>query len=125
MSQIEGSAVQEIRDLTASTLLTTTDIPSVIVPEGYEVSSLEHLQLAPSRIRQNVNLISPGSLIAYIQRFRDERTVVFADKRKLASLQCWIFTRTQTMRHGVRTKLFTTARSQMTGKRGPHLTTPK
>ncbi|MBC1189010.1 DUF2303 family protein [Kluyvera sp. SCKS090646] len=82
MSQIEGSAVQEIRDLAASTLLTKTDIPSVVVPEGYEVSSLEHLQLAPSRIRQNVSLISPGSLIAYIQRFRDERTVVFADKTK-------------------------------------------
>lgn len=82
MSQIEGSAVQEIRDLAASTLLTKTDIPSVIVPEGYEVSSLERLQLAPSRIRQSVNLISPGSLIAYIQRFRDERSVVFADKTK-------------------------------------------
>ncbi|HEE0107165.1 TPA: hypothetical protein R6W23_003242 [Citrobacter gillenii] len=49
MSQIEGSAVQEIRDLAASTLLTKTDIPSIVVPEGFEVSSLEHLQLAPSR----------------------------------------------------------------------------
>lgn len=82
MPQVEGSAVQEIRDLAASTLLTKTDTPSILVPEGYEVNSLEHLQLAPTRIRQNVNLISPGSLIAYIQRFRDERSVVFADKTK-------------------------------------------
>lgn len=82
MSQIEGSAVLEIRDLVASSLLPKTDIASVVVPEGYSVKSLESLQLAPTRIRQSVNLISPGSLIAYIQRFRDERSVVFADKTK-------------------------------------------
>ncbi|EJD6097125.1 DUF2303 family protein, partial [Citrobacter freundii] len=80
MSQIEGSAVLDIRDLVSATLKTETDIPSVVVPDGFEVKSLESLQLAPSRIRQSTNLISPGSLIAYIQRFRDERTVVFADK---------------------------------------------
>ncbi|SXM96819.1 Uncharacterized conserved protein [Klebsiella pneumoniae] len=45
------------------------------------------LQLSKSSIystkpRQTTNLISPGSLIAYIQRFRDERSVVFADKTK-------------------------------------------
>ena len=82
MSQIEGSAVLDIRDLVSATLKTETDIPSVVVPDGFEVKSLESLQLAPSRIRQNVSLISPGSLIAYIQRFRDERSVVFADKTK-------------------------------------------
>ncbi|CAH3402081.1 TPA: DUF2303 family protein [Enterobacter asburiae] len=82
MSQIEGSAVLDIRDLVSATLKTETDIPSVVVPDGFEVKSLESLQLAPSRIRQSANLISPGSLIAYIQRFRDERTVVFADKTK-------------------------------------------
>lgn len=74
MSQIEGSTVLDIRDLVSATLKTETDIPSVVVPEGFEVKSLESLQLAPSRIRQAANLISPGSLIAYIQRFRDERT---------------------------------------------------
>ncbi|HBR2706198.1 MULTISPECIES: YfdQ family protein [Enterobacteriaceae] len=80
MSQIEGSAVHNIRDLVAATLKTNTDIPSVVVPEGFEVQSLEDFQSSPSRIRQHTNLISPGSLIAYIQRFRDERSVVFADK---------------------------------------------
>lgn len=82
MSNIEGSTVQGIRDLTAATLKTKTDIPSVVVPEGFQVKSLEQLQNTPSRIRQSTNLISPGSLIAYIQRFRDERSVVFADKTK-------------------------------------------
>ncbi|WP_411197273.1 YfdQ family protein [Klebsiella variicola] len=82
MSQIEGSAVLDIRDLVAATLKTNTDIPSVVVPEGFDVKSLESLQVAPSRIRQITNLISPGSLIAYIQRFRDARSVVFADKTK-------------------------------------------
>ncbi|HBT3044958.1 TPA: DUF2303 family protein [Klebsiella aerogenes] len=82
MSQIEGSAVHDIRDLVAATLKTNTDIPSVVVPDGFKVQSLETLQASPSRIRQVTNLISPGSLIAYIQRFRDERSVVFADKTK-------------------------------------------
>lgn len=59
MSHIEGSAVLEIRDLVSSTLKTNTDIPSVVVPDGYEVKTLESLQLAPSRIRQITNLISP------------------------------------------------------------------
>lgn len=80
MSQIEGSAVHDIRDLVAATLKTNTDIPSVVVPDGFDIKSLESLQSAPSRIRQTTNLISPGSLIAYIQRFRDARSVVFADK---------------------------------------------
>lgn len=82
MSQIEGSTVLDIRDLVAATLKTDTDIPSVVVPDGFDIKSLESLQIAPSRIRQTTNLISPGSLIAYIQRFRDERSVVFADKTK-------------------------------------------
>ena len=50
MSQIEGSTVLDIRDLVSATLKTATDIPSVVVPEGFEVKSLEGLQLAPSRI---------------------------------------------------------------------------
>ncbi|HDR2796226.1 TPA: DUF2303 family protein [Enterobacter asburiae] len=82
MSQFEGSAVLEIRDLVSATLKTDTDIPSVVVPDGYQIHSLENLQLAPLRIRQATNLISPSSLIAYIQRFRDSRSVVFADKTK-------------------------------------------
>ena len=82
MSQIESSTVLDIRDLVAATLKTDTDIPSVVVPDGFDIKSLESLQIAPSRIRQTTNLISPGSLIAYIQRFRDERSVVFADKTK-------------------------------------------
>jgi uncharacterized protein YfdQ (DUF2303 family) len=59
MSQFEGSAVLEIRDLVSATLKTNTDIPSVVVPDGYRFKSLESLQLAPSRIRQITNLISP------------------------------------------------------------------
>lgn len=82
MSQLEGSAVREIRDLVSATLKTDTSIPSVVIPSSFNVASLEEFQLSPSRIRQNANLISPGSLIAYITRFRDERSVVFADKTK-------------------------------------------
>lgn len=118
MSQIEGSAVLDIRDLVSATLKTETDIPSVVVPDGFEVKSLESLQLAPSRIRQSANLISPGSLIAYIQRFRDERTVVLRIKPKHALSPCWISTRTQTIRAGLHTKLFMTARSPTNGNHG-------
>ena len=37
MSQIEGSAVHDIRDLVAATLKTNTDIPSVVVPDGFDI----------------------------------------------------------------------------------------
>lgn len=82
MSQIEGSAVNDIRNLAAAALKTNTDIPSVVVPRDFSVESLEEFQAAPARIRQVTSLISPGSLIAYIQRFRDPRSVVFADKTR-------------------------------------------
>ncbi|MCS6037200.1 YfdQ family protein [Klebsiella pneumoniae subsp. pneumoniae] len=78
----------------AATLKTNTDIPSVVVPDGFDIKSLESLQSAPYRIRQNTNLISPGSLIAYIQRFRDARSVVFLLTRpKPGSSRCWTSTR--------------------------------
>lgn len=38
MSQIEGSAVHDIRDLVAATLKTNTDIPSVVVPDVWLVN---------------------------------------------------------------------------------------
>ncbi|SXM96351.1 YfdQ family protein [Klebsiella pneumoniae] len=56
MSQIEGSTVLDIRDLVAATLKTDTDIPSVVVPDGFDIKSLESLQIAPSRIRQTALL---------------------------------------------------------------------
>ena len=125
MPQFEGSAVQEIRDLAASSLLPKTDIPSVVVPEGYDVKSLESLQLAPSRIRQNVSLISPGSLIAYIQRFRDERSVVFADKTKTRIVAVLDFHQNADNAAWGLIKRFMTALSLTTGKHGLLATTPK
>jgi hypothetical protein len=41
MSQFEGSAVLEIRDLVSATLKTDTDIPSVVVPDGYRFIHLK------------------------------------------------------------------------------------
>jgi len=80
MKDIESTVVSEIRDLTAISLVPKTEIPAIALPENYCVESLEGHQLSPSRIRQRVRLISPSSLIAYITKFKDERSVVFADK---------------------------------------------
>lgn len=82
MKNIEGSVVSEIRDLAAISLVPKTEIPAIALPDNYSLESLESHQLSPSRIRQRVRLISPASLIAYISKFKDERTVVFADKVK-------------------------------------------
>ncbi|WP_261666924.1 YfdQ family protein [Erwinia mallotivora] len=80
MKDVEGTLVSEIRDLTAISLVPKTEIPAIALPDKYSLESLESHQLSPSRIRQRVRLISPASLIAYITKFKDERSVVFADK---------------------------------------------
>lgn len=83
MSQIvDGSAVSEIRNLAITAHNPGTDIPSAIVPHDHDLTSLEKFQLQPSLIRQQVNLIAVSSLIAYVNKFKDPRTAIFADNTK-------------------------------------------
>ena len=72
--------MREIQELAIAAHTPQTDIPVAVVPNSHEVKSLERFQLQPSLIRQSVNLISASSLIAYIKKFADQRTAIFADK---------------------------------------------
>lgn len=56
-----------------------TDIPFVIVPEDYKVESLEKFREDEEQVKQRVNVTSASSFIAYLTRFKDERSVIFAD----------------------------------------------
>ncbi|WP_315709998.1 YfdQ family protein [Brenneria uluponensis] len=83
MSQIvDGSAVSEIRNLAITAHTPDTDIPVAVIPDGHDVTSLEQFQHQPTRIRQRVNLISVSSLIAYVKKYEDPRTAIFADNTK-------------------------------------------
>lgn len=83
MSQVvDGSAVAEIRNLAITAHVPNTDIPTAVVPDNHSIESLEDYQLTPSLIRQNVNLISISSLIAYVKKYEDPRTAIFADNTK-------------------------------------------
>ncbi|KGA40740.1 hypothetical protein KU75_16095 [Pectobacterium odoriferum] len=79
---VDGSAVSEIRNLAIAAHTPNTYIPTAVVPDSHSVESLEDYQLTPSLIRQNVNLISISSLIAYVKKYEDPRTAIFADNTK-------------------------------------------
>lgn len=80
MQELANNAVRDIQELAIAAHTPKTDIPVAIVPDDHNVRSLEDYQLQPSLIRQAVNLISASSLIAYVKKFADERTAIFADK---------------------------------------------
>lgn len=83
MSQVaDGSAVSEIRNLAIAAHTTSTPIPTAVVPRDHEVESLERYQLQPSLIRQSVNMVAVQSLVGYVARFKDQRSVIFADNTK-------------------------------------------
>ena len=52
--------------------------PFVIVPRDYKVESLRNL-MPPDRIRQNVVMLEAGSFIDYVNRFKTDDTLIFAD----------------------------------------------
>ncbi|WP_240431465.1 YfdQ family protein [Pectobacterium parmentieri] len=74
--------MSEIRNLAISAHTPATQIPSIVVPRDHEVVSLERNQLQPSLINQKVNMVAVHSLIAYVSRFSDLRSVIFADNTK-------------------------------------------
>ena len=80
MQDVAINTVREIQELAIAAHTPKTDIPAAVVPNNHSVKSLENLQLQPSLIRQSVNLISASSLVAYVKKFADGRTAIFADK---------------------------------------------
>lgn len=59
-------------------------VPFLIKPAGFEVTGIEHLLAAPASTRAIVNLADAVSFIAYVNRFKDPGTLVFAslDQRR-------------------------------------------
>ncbi|WP_153071630.1 DUF2303 family protein, partial [Escherichia coli] len=80
LASLANGSVREIQELALTAFTPKTDIPVAVVPNDHNVKSLESYQLQPSLIRQAVKLISASSLIAYVKKFSDERTAIFADK---------------------------------------------
>lgn len=77
---------QTVRDLAAALAtarrVTPEAVPHVIVPQGYEVSSLERLLPAPVRIRAKPTFNHPDSFINYVNEFRGDETRIFACEKK-------------------------------------------
>jgi uncharacterized protein YfdQ (DUF2303 family) len=74
-----NETVKHIAELAVASSLIKTDIPYAIVPRGYEVESLNEFIVDKEQVEQHVTVISPSSLIGYVVRFKDERSVIFAD----------------------------------------------
>lgn len=77
----ENNTVNDIAALAlAGSQFVKTDIPFVIVPRGHEVVSLKNQMEKEGQIKQRVSVKTASSLIAYFVRFKDARSVIFADK---------------------------------------------
>ncbi|MEX2953575.1 DUF2303 family protein [Serratia fonticola] len=76
---ITNESVKHVAELAVASSLVKTDIPYALVPRGYEVASLEKYMVDKEQIKQNVLVMSASSLIAYVVRFKDSRSVIFAD----------------------------------------------
>lgn len=71
----QGAAVAEIR--------TDPGVhPFVVVPDGFNLTDLEHMMDAPRRIRQAVSLTDEASFLAYLEEFKTENTRIFANRDK-------------------------------------------
>lgn len=73
--------VREIQKLalTGVHLNGLTPVPAVVVHDDFKVHSLEDLQTAPQRIRQNVTLATAQALIDYANKFKFPGTAAFTD----------------------------------------------
>ncbi|WP_129543764.1 DUF2303 family protein [Serratia sp. 1D1416] len=74
-----NETVKHIAELAVANSLIKTDIPYAVVPRGYSVESLKDFTVDEEQVKQHVIVISPSSLIGYVVRFKDERSVIFAD----------------------------------------------
>jgi uncharacterized protein YfdQ (DUF2303 family) len=74
-------SVTAISDLTRAGILhsPTDTVPFATVPQGYKLESLEHLMVAPSRVKQSLRLKTADAFIAYVDRFQVRATTIYAD----------------------------------------------
>lgn len=69
MSQLDGTAISQIQDLTVAGLhldpIKTTDCPVIVVPKNHEIRSLEALNLTRYRFRGVMKTSSIGDFVNY------------------------------------------------------------
>lgn len=53
-------------------------VPFVVIPQSQKVESLESL-FPPTRIKRTVNLLEAGSFVDYVNRFKTDNTLIFAN----------------------------------------------
>ena len=78
-----SNTVKQLVGLVSSLQTRTVDessAPFALVPEGFKVESLEKTLEHPLQIRQKVNLKTAASFIAYVIRFGDQFSTIFADQ---------------------------------------------
>lgn len=89
MTMMDTSVKELAAAMAAAQKATSTygEIPHVSIPEGMRVEDIERLLPAPSRIRGVYTTANPVSWAKYIERFRSDATVIFAqDKQAVAVL---------------------------------------
>lgn len=80
---MENTTVNEIANLALNGLPVREGCKAVILNNDFNVESLEKLQPAPNRLRQNLNLKTEQSLIDYANKFKVAGTAIFADLDEL------------------------------------------
>lgn len=79
---ISNNVVKQVSALAISANAKETTIPYAVIPEGYEIASLEEFVIDENQIKQTVQVNSVSSFIAYISRFKNDRSVIFANVDK-------------------------------------------
>jgi uncharacterized protein YfdQ (DUF2303 family) len=74
---------------TTPVMADAANIPYVLVPDGFEIKSLEEFifnrhRQAPERIKQTVSVLDPDSFIEYYNRFGDENSRTFAHEPSIS-----------------------------------------
>ncbi|MDR5610256.1 MULTISPECIES: DUF2303 family protein [unclassified Arsenophonus] len=90
MSQLDGTAISQIQDLTIAGIyldpIKKTDCPAVIMPENHEIRSLEGLNLTRYRFRGVMKTISIVDFVNYSMRYAQTDGVrCFIDTEKMTA----------------------------------------
>jgi uncharacterized protein YfdQ (DUF2303 family) len=79
---MDAEAIQKLFNYGAAQVpvqLATGMQPFIVVPEGFELKSLETYKEFPTHVRGNVHLYHPDSFVEYWKRFAGPASLIFAD----------------------------------------------
>lgn len=79
---MDADAIQKLYDYGAAQVpvqLATGMEPFIVVPDGFDLKPLTHLQQFPTHIRGTISVYHQNSFIEYWKRFATPASVIFAD----------------------------------------------